>query len=134
MACLIYFHTDTSDDDVVSQLAELLGLERDAELAPWALESPAFYISVRRNELAEEDRSFKFPDGFLHFPAYVEFSASDDVAEEEAAQTIGHILRYFWDRGIPAVAECSFDEALPLGGGYGRSELPWPRATEEADS
>ena len=130
MTCLIYVHTDRTEEELAETVAQVLGLGDCRGASPSILETPDYYITVRANEVADDERATQFPKGFLNFPLYVEFSALDDSPEADAdsAGAVGRILQHFWDNEVPAVAECSFDELLPLGGGYAQRDLPWPSA------
>ena len=73
------------------------------------------------------ERIADFPNGFLHFPALVEFYAAPEIRQEDRIAVVSRILTHFWSRGIPAIAACDYEAELPNGGGYKVASVPWPR-------
>ena len=62
-------------------------------------------------------RAREWPSGFLYFPYRVEAGPK---------RAVERLLPLLWDRGIPAVASCDYEDELPEKGGYKSRAIPWP--------
>lgn len=67
-----------------------------------------------------------FPDGFLYFSHRIEVFPNKLVSLENQIKLVSIILQSLWDKGIPAVASCDYENKLPFSGGYNQPQLPWP--------
>ena len=87
------------------------------ELQDWLEREFGERLDAERNDDYEAARAREFPDGFLHFRFRIEVD-SRAVTER--------LLPLLWERGLPAVAACDYEDELPEKGGYKSRAIPWP--------
>ncbi|GAB4421596.1 MAG: hypothetical protein OHK0039_36620 [Bacteroidia bacterium] len=124
-SCLIYFCAPDPRRDLIRALADLTGLPVDSEQFVYTLGHDELYVSINLNEEAVEPGQPITPGAYRELPYYVDLSA-DDWEDEQLLPYARSILSYFWERGLVAVAECSFEEDLPDNGGQSKNDFAWP--------
>ena len=83
--------------------------------------------AVARNEDYDLARRRKFPDGFIYFRYIIDLYMDADLPLNERVKLTAAVLNTLWDERFPAIAACSYEKRLPLGGGYQNRSVPWPR-------
>ena len=101
-----------------------LGLEVRPEVN--ALYGPDFDIRLLSNEDHDDavDPS-QARHTFHRFRFIADLALEDD--EDSEVRVLRSLLEWFWARGIPAVAETLYDDALPYRGGHEPGARPWAR-------
>ena len=79
--------------------------------------SSCVHFDVERADEHDPVRAREWPGGFLYFPYRVEAGPK---------RAVERLLPLLWDRGIPAVAACDYEDELPEKGGYKSRAIPWP--------
>jgi hypothetical protein len=124
--CLIYYYSSKSKDDIREECRRLLVLADSNIGHAYLLDGNECYFGVRRNkEAAGPDTPIKEGD-YRDFPYFIDITC-DKREDEDLVVPVAKILRHFWVMGIPAIAECSFEEKLPHMGGWPNPEFQWPK-------
>jgi len=87
------------------------------ELEDWLEQEIGERLDAERNDDYDEAAAREFPSGFLRFRYRIEID-SRDVVER--------LLPLLWERGVPAVAACDYEDELPEKGGFKSRAVPWP--------
>jgi hypothetical protein len=95
--------------DVFAVLIDVL----DGHAVDRSIELPGATVEVLRNS----DASPSEEADFLFWPVLVEIESDGTSAVVELATTI---LTQLWDRGLPTVAACDYEDELPWRGGIAR--------------
>ncbi len=115
--CEIYFNSDRSLVDLISELNNILLGELEDDCI--AVSKGNLYFD--ENSDYDGDKLFKYPDGFLYF----KFILSVELAKKEVLM-INEILNWFWVNNIPAIASCDYENELLKKGGYRDKTIPFP--------
>lgn len=124
MQASIYVHTERAREELVQDIARLLQANI---VGTYDVEDKnnQYDISIRRTKGAAKYREKINLSDFHYFCYYLDYAPEDDVDEQVSVQTVTKILKFFWQNNIPAVAECSYSEKLPMNGGDSPEAL-WP--------
>ncbi len=118
--CRIYVDADLSETELIGILMQVL-LEAPGKGAPRC------EAEVARNVDYDSARRRLFPDGFIYFRYLIDLYMDEDLPLSERVRLTAAVLDRLWDERFPAVAACSYEKRLPLGGGYQNRSVPWPR-------
>ena len=75
-------------------------------------------FDVRRNQEADGDRARRVSRWFPFLLAQSGISPAAEIRREDRVSLVARISNFLWDRGVPAVAVCDYEDALPRAGGY----------------
>jgi hypothetical protein len=118
--CRIYVDSDYSETELMGLLMQILLDAPDKS-------APRCEATVARNGDYDIARRRKFPDGFIYFRYVIDLYMDADLPLNERARLTATLLNHLWDERFPAIAACSYEKRLPLGGGYQNRSVPWPR-------
>src|SRR5665213_1953113 len=124
--CRIFIDARRTPDEIVALVALAIGDVEEGAPAARTIRTPWGEFEIRRNKEADTARATDFPDGFLYFPYTVEFYPLSKTRREERISLAAKILNCFWDRSLPAIAVCDYEDQLPKEGGYKDHTVPWP--------
>lgn len=114
--CLIYVSSRIS------------GIELDKVVSSFGnSESSIDFLEVGQNDFFDRSREYEFPDGFLFFENIIEVTFKADSDNALIIRFINMILQYLWEKNIPAVACCAYEDLLINNGGYKSTVIPWEK-------
>lgn len=121
--CTIYCTGDISINELRNKLADLVGSDK-IEMS--FIEKEFYEISVRSNDEFDINRQINFPDGFLYFKFIIDVGFEANCEIDKCVYEISKIVEWLWQRGMPAVVSCDYENLLPMRGGYNSKLTPWP--------
>lgn len=114
--CRIFVDAEIADTELVGLIGQLLFADDGA---------PGMEADIVRNDDYDSNRRRQFPGGFIYFRYYIDLYAGGRSREEQIA-AVARVLEGLWSWGIPAIAACDYESALPHAGGYRSRAIPWP--------
>ncbi|MBT1711040.1 hypothetical protein KK062_22550 [Fulvivirgaceae bacterium PWU5] len=84
-------------------------------------------IYLDKNEQYNQEKSKRFPDGFLYFHYLLDVDHSDVGEDRIYIDQLSQVLEFLWSIDTPAVAACDFEGQLIKNGGYRNLLLLWPQ-------
>jgi len=124
--CLIYYYSTKTTNELLAECQRLLSPPGGEDIHAWLLDANECYFSARRNKDRAGPGSPINEGDYRNFPYVIDITC-DEREDEDMVTPVAKILRHLWSIGIPAVAECSFEEELPYLGGWPNPEFQWPR-------
>ncbi|MGL5892796.1 MAG: hypothetical protein ACRC3B_23080 [Bacteroidia bacterium] len=123
MSCIIYIYTDR---DIVLLCREIKEhIFNDAVQNDNILSFDGGGLIIFENKYDVKPASeIIFPKEYYCFNRYIDYHEEFDVQKQQ--MNINRLLRFFWERNIPAVAEGCDDFSPEKDGGYNRKDVPWP--------
>jgi hypothetical protein len=85
--------------------------------------SPTVEIAIKGNGYVDSPAPAPGSE-FLAYRYYAEVEPAQRASREAYVASIGRLLERLWDRGIPAVAACDFEDELPAYPGRSRAFAP----------
>ena len=119
MDCKIYLHSELDKKALESKLLYWL----DAKLDTFTIVTNNYEVSLCKNDEFTVLKAKDYPDGFLYFRYFLEIESITDDDEFKSAMT--KLLSFLWEKNIPAIAACDFEDELPEKGGYKSLNIPW---------
>jgi len=107
-----------SVDQIANKISDLLDFKLDKHSS---IESDVFTIDFFNNKEFNENKAIEFPDGFIHFPHFLDIDIVDEEREREYKEVVRKIMLYLWSEGCQLVASSDFEDELPHNGGYKQS-------------
>lgn len=120
LLCQVYIDSALSRTELLAIIANILSAEIDG----YSLEGESFEADLLLNDRYNEDLKKQRPDGFLHYRYLVEFFQTFSERNESNKKAIAGLLKVLWNKNIPAVAACDFEDELPEKGGYKSENVP----------
>jgi hypothetical protein len=128
LGCKIFLEAGVTQPGLI----DLLWTEANTQVTPsptsFLIRNEIGELELRRNDDRDEASAREYPDGFLHFSSVIEFYPRPTARREDDVNYIASLLDRLWSSGLPAVASCQYEDALPHRGGYRDPSLPWPSA------
>lgn len=126
ISCKIYLEAGVAQPGLIDLLSE----GEDTRVSPgptsFLVGNEIGELELRRNDDRDEVSAREYPDGFLHFRSVIEFYPRPMSRREDEVNYIARLLDRLWSSGLPAVASCDYEDALPHCRGYRNPSLPWP--------
>ena len=107
--CDIYFDTDTELENLSKSIAEYFSLPINL----LEIQGEDFGIFINKNNDFDPEKRY---ENFLHFKYLMEITVGEGKPFRSFKDLISKILEFLWNRKIPAVAACDFEDALPRKG------------------
>ncbi len=104
MYCKLYIHSDTRED-IIKALEGRFGFF-EKEISNYTFKEFEVHISV--NKESDIKKIHIYPDGFL----YYKFIADLEIATDNYVQITDSILRLLWEKKMPTVAVCDYEDEL----------------------
>lgn len=143
--CLVYFYSRRSRQETLRALSQRTGCRVESERHVYTLSLEHGYFGLHINETAAAAGEPIEPGDYRSFPYALDLMREDpryahhgipirrhDELDASLAPLVTEVLNYFWSHQEAAIAECSFEEALPFSGGREKSDQPWPTEGVEA--
>jgi hypothetical protein len=128
LGCKIFLEAGVAQPGLIDLLSEGENTQVSPGPTSFLVSNEIGELELRRNDDRDEASAREYPDGFLHFRSVIEFYPRLTARREDEVNYIASLLDRLWSSGLPAVASCDFEEALPHRGGYRDPSLPWPSA------
>lgn len=111
--CLVYISSKLIEADVNEFISKC---RNDAVLEK---------IEMDKNDFFDLAREYEFPDGFLFFKHILEIHFKKELEIDIVVNFVNKVLQYLWDKNIPSVASCNYEDLLFNNGGYKSTKIPW---------
>jgi hypothetical protein len=134
LGCKIFLEAGVARPGLIDLLAEGANTQVSSGPTSFLIRNEIGELELRRNDDRDEASAREYPDGFLHFRSVIEFYPRPTERREDEVNYIASLLDRLWSSGLPAVASCNYEDALPHRGGYRDPSLPWPSAHHDGPS
>ena len=122
-SCILYCSSELDIKEFQSEIATFLNLQRETFSF---FHGDFFELSISKNDEFNSKLQHDFPDGFLYFKYLLSFAFNDTLVTNTQIELINKILGWMWNKNIPTIAACDYEDKLLNNGGYRNTSLPWP--------
>ena len=121
----LYIETNLNVADVIVFLNSII---KDSRInGIYTLSTKYYDFEVMLNKEYNIYLNKKFPDGFLYFKHIIEcYPNVGEFDDKEYISFVNKVLKDLWNKDVPAIVACDFEEDLINNGGYKSLEVPFP--------